>query len=68
MSEQFWPSKAINTTWHAINWLYLHHLLKKMVYEMLTGNKPNISYFRVLGSKTTFKRDWHSPLVPKNIY
>jgi hypothetical protein len=25
--------------------------LKKTPYELLTGNKPNVSYFRVFGSK-----------------
>jgi hypothetical protein len=48
--EWFW-SEAVNTACHAINWLYLHHLLKKTSYELLTGNKPNVSYFRVFGSK-----------------
>jgi hypothetical protein len=36
---------------HATNRLYLHKLLKKAPYELLTGNKPNIFYFRVFGSK-----------------
>jgi hypothetical protein len=49
-SEQFW-SEAVNTACHAINRLYLHHLLKKTSYELLTGNKPIVSYFRVFGSK-----------------
>jgi transposase InsO family protein len=48
--ERFW-SKAMNTACHAINRLYLHRLLKKTLYELLTGNKPNVSYFRVFGSK-----------------
>jgi transposase InsO family protein len=48
--ERFW-SKAVNTACHAINRLYLHRLLKKTSYELLTGNKPNVSYFRVFGSK-----------------
>jgi hypothetical protein len=38
-------------TYHAINCLYLHKLLKKTPYELLTGNKPNVSYFRVFVSK-----------------
>jgi hypothetical protein len=50
MLERFW-SEAMNTACHAINWLYLHRLLKKTSYELLTGNKPNVSYFRVFGSK-----------------
>jgi hypothetical protein len=36
---------------HATNCLYLHKHLKKTSYELLTGNKPNVSYFRVFGSK-----------------
>jgi transposase InsO family protein len=48
--ERFW-SKAVNTACHAINRLYLHCLLKKTSYELLTGSKPNVSYFPVFGSK-----------------
>jgi transposase InsO family protein len=48
--ERFW-SEAVNTACHAINRLYLHRLLKKTSYELLTGNKPNFSYFHVFGSK-----------------
>jgi transposase InsO family protein len=36
---------AINTACHATNHLYLHKLLKKTSYELLIGNKPNVSYF-----------------------
>jgi hypothetical protein len=36
---------------HATNRLYLHKLLKKTSYELLIGNKPNVSYFQVFGSK-----------------
>jgi transposase InsO family protein len=49
-SDRFW-AEAINTTCHIINRLYLHLLLKKTPYELLTSNKPNISYFRAFGSK-----------------
>ena len=49
-SDRFW-AEAINTACHATNRLYLHRLLKKTPYELLTGNKPNVSYFRVFGSK-----------------
>jgi hypothetical protein len=50
--KRFW-SEAVNTACHAINRLYLHHLLKKTSYELLTNNKPNVSYFRVFGSNAT---------------
>jgi hypothetical protein len=41
----------INMTCHATNCLYLHKPLKKTSYELITGNKPNVSYFRVFVSK-----------------
>jgi hypothetical protein len=43
-SDQFWV-EAINTACHATNRLYLHKLLKKTSYELLTSNKPNVSNF-----------------------
>jgi hypothetical protein len=36
---------------HVTNRLYFHKLLKKTPYELLTGNKSNVSYFRVFGGK-----------------
>jgi transposase InsO family protein len=44
-------AEAINTACYSINQLYLHRILKKTSYELLTGKKPNVSYFRVFGSK-----------------
>jgi hypothetical protein len=68
MPERFW-SEAVNTACHAITRLYLHHLLKKTSYELLTGNKPNISYFCVLGSKRYIlvKKGRHSKFAPKAV-
>jgi transposase InsO family protein len=43
-SDWFW-AEAINMACHVTNRLYLHKLLKKTSYELLTGNKPNVSYF-----------------------
>jgi transposase InsO family protein len=34
--ERFW-TEAVNTACHAINRVYLHRLLKKTSYELLTG-------------------------------
>jgi hypothetical protein len=48
--DRFW-AEAINTACYSINRLYLHRILKKTSYGLLTGKKPNISYFRVFGSK-----------------
>jgi hypothetical protein len=49
-SDRFW-AKVANTACHITSPLYLHKLLKKTSYELLTGNKSNVSYFRVFGSK-----------------
>jgi transposase InsO family protein len=66
--ERFW-SEDVNTACHAINCLYHHCLLKKAAYELLTGNKPNVSYFRVFGSKCYIlvKRGRHIKFAPKAI-
>jgi transposase InsO family protein len=48
--DQFW-AEAINTACYSINRLYLHRILKKTSYKLLTGKNPNVSYFRVFGSK-----------------
>ena len=44
-------AEAISIACHATNRLYLHKGLNKTIYEILTGNKPNIKYFRVFGCK-----------------
>jgi hypothetical protein len=49
-SDQFWV-EVVNMAYHATNRLYLYKLLKKTPYELLTGNKSNVSYFRVFRSK-----------------
>jgi hypothetical protein len=65
-SYHFW-AEAINTTCHAVNRLYLHRLLKKTPNELLTGNIPNVSYFRVFGSRcyALLKRPKSSMFAPK---
>jgi hypothetical protein len=49
-SNRFWD-EAINTACYSINRLYLHRILKKTSYELITGKKPNVSYFHVFGRK-----------------
>jgi transposase InsO family protein len=49
-SDRFW-AEAVNTACHTTNHLYLHNLVKKTPYELLTGKKSNASYFRVFRSK-----------------
>jgi hypothetical protein len=52
-----------------INRLYLHRILKKTSYELLIGKKPNVSYFRVFGSKCFIlvKRGRKSKFAPKAV-
>jgi hypothetical protein len=59
----------MNTACHAINRVYLHCLLKKTSYGLLTGNKPNVSYFRVFGSKCYIlvKKGRNSKFAPKAV-
>jgi hypothetical protein len=66
--DRFW-AEAVNTACYAINRLYLHRILKKTSYELLTGKKPNISYFRVFGSKSFIlvKRCRKSKFAPKAV-
>jgi transposase InsO family protein len=54
-SNRFW-AEAINTACYAINCLYLHQILKKTSYELLTSKKPNVSYFRVFGAYRVFNK------------
>jgi hypothetical protein len=52
MPERFW-SEAVNIACHAINRLYLHCLLKKTSYELLTGTNPTFRTFVYLGANAT---------------
>jgi hypothetical protein len=65
-SDWFWAD-AVNTACHATNRLYLHKLLKKTPYELLTGKITNVSYFRVFKSKCYIiqKRSKSSKFAPK---
>jgi transposase InsO family protein len=51
--DRFW-AEAINTAWYSINQLYLHRILKKISYELLTGKKPNVSYLESLVANALF--------------
>jgi transposase InsO family protein len=66
--DRFW-AEAINTACYSINRLYLHRILKKTSYKLLTGKKPNVSYFRVFGSKCfiLIKRGRKSKFAPKAV-
>jgi hypothetical protein len=66
--DRFW-AEAINTDCYSINRLYLHRILKKTSYELLTGKKPNALNFRVFGSKCFIfiKRGRSSKFAPKAV-
>jgi transposase InsO family protein len=66
--DRFW-AEAINTDCYCINCLYLHQILKKTSYELLTGKKSNVSYFRVFGSKCfiLIKRGRNSKFASKAV-
>jgi hypothetical protein len=67
-SNRFWV-EAINTACYSINRFYLHRILKKTSYELITGKKPNVYYFRVSGSKCfiLIKRARNSKFAPKTV-
>jgi transposase InsO family protein len=67
-SDRFW-AEAISTACYSINRLYLHWILKKTSYKLLIGKKPNVSYFRVFGSKCfiLIKRGRNSNFAPKAV-
>ena len=63
--RKFQP-EAIDTSCHVINRVYIHKLLNKTSYELLTGKKPNVIYFRVFGARCGIKDPHHkSKFAPK---
>ena len=62
----YWP-EAVSMACHAINHLYLHKKREKTAYELLTGKKPKVHYFRVFGSKCFIlnKKSKSSMFAPK---
>jgi hypothetical protein len=51
--DRFWV-EAINTTCYSINRLYLHRILKKTLYELLTGKIPMFLILEFLGANALF--------------
>jgi hypothetical protein len=63
--EWFW-SEAVNMACNAIKRLYIHRLLKKTIYELLTGNKPNVSYACIWEQLLHLDQEWrHSKFALK---
>jgi transposase InsO family protein len=51
--DRFW-AEAINTACYSINRLYLHRILKKTSYELLTGKNPNFHILKSLVANVLF--------------
>ena len=51
--KHFW-AEAVEIACHATNRLYLHKLLGKTAYELLTGNKPKLDTFEYSAQSATF--------------
>jgi transposase InsO family protein len=51
--DRFW-AEAINTAYYSINQLYLHRILKKISYELLTGKSPMFLILESLGANALF--------------
>jgi transposase InsO family protein len=51
--DQFW-AKAVNTTCHSINRLYLHRILKKTSYELLPSKNPMFHTLDSFGANAIF--------------
>jgi len=62
----YW-AKAVHIACHAINSLYIQKKREKTAYELLTGKKPKVHYFRVFGSKCFIlnKKSKSSKFAPK---
>ena len=54
--RRFW-AEAVNTACHIINRVYLRPNTDKTPYELCNGKKPNLTYFRIFGSKCYIRRD-----------
>jgi transposase InsO family protein len=52
-SDRFW-AEAVNTACYAINRLYLHRMLKKTSYELLTGKSPMFHILESLVANALF--------------
>jgi hypothetical protein len=48
---KFLWAEAVNTACHVVNRVSLHPIIKKTPYELWIGRNPNLSYFKVFGSK-----------------
>jgi hypothetical protein len=72
LNEQSIPQKfwchAVDTSTYIINRVSIRRILRKTYYELLRGIKPNLSYFRVFGSKCYIlnTKDYLTTFDPKS--
>ena len=72
LNEQSIPQKfwchAVDTSTYIINRVSIRRILGKTPYELLRGRKPNLSYFRVFGSKCYIlnTKDYLTKFDPKS--
>ena len=50
MAKLFWE-EAVNTACHTLNKVYFRSDTKKTPYELWTGKKVVVKYFRIFGSE-----------------
>ena len=50
LPRSFW-AEAVNTACYVLNRVVIRPILEKTPYELLRNKRPNISYFKVFGSK-----------------
>ena len=49
--------EAVNTTCHMVNMVYFRPDMKKTLYELWKGRKPNVKYFKIFGSTCFILKD-----------
>src|SRR4051812_1141593 len=63
-----WWAEAINIACHIVNQVYLHKFLKKNSYELMVGEKPNVSYFKVFGAPCWIRGPHHQSKFESKAY
>ena len=56
VARNLW-GEAVNTACHSVNMVYFKPDTKKSSYELWKGRKPNVKYFRILGSSCFILKD-----------
>ena len=56
VAKNLW-GEAVNTTRHIVNRVYFRLGTEKIPYELWKGRKPNVKYFRIIGSTCFILKD-----------